>query len=589
MANADLQIGSLSFHIECDSDIGIQLSTRADEPSVTLIDIDLNFGSRRAPPVVRLLWDIPSVGVLGRWYPANSWEREKAVDWGASFNAKGTTWPPIICFFDREGMNNATAAFSDALNPLRMKAGVHEETVNLRGRIELFVEPCEPRERYRATLRIDTRKIRYAQAIDAASAFWEKDLPNLAPVPSVARKPMYSTWYSFHQQLTAESVERQCALAKELGCESVIVDDGWQTLDDQRGYAHCGDWEPVRLPGFAEHVARVKAQGLKYLLWFSVPYVGDKSHAWQRFENQFLDVHHGQSGKWGVLDPRFPDVRAYLVGLYERAVTSWGIDGLKLDFVDAFNLKQTGPDAFGNGRDMDSVPEAVERLLDEVWKRLSPHRPDLLVEFRQSYVGPRMRRFGNMFRAGDCPNDQAGNRVRTLDVRLLNRSTPTHADMMVWHPDEPVEHAATQLLHTLFAVPQVSVMLDRIPAEHLEMLRFWLGFMRDNEHVLQLGELWPQYPECGYAAVAAWNDKTSVLAFYSDVVGRVGTEAPSEWVLVNATAQSRVAIEVTQASRRRATLFDARGRKVKQHDVTLGRGLNAVEVPSSGLCRLDAI
>jgi alpha-galactosidase len=589
MPKASIKVGSLSVRVDCDGEIDVKLSTRTDEASVTLVDIELDFGSKRAPPVVRIGWDIPSIGVLGRWYPASSWEREKGVDWGGSFGSKGTTWPPIICHFDREGLNYATASFSDTLNPLRMKAGVYEETVALRGRIELFVEPCEPRQRYRATLRIDTRKIPYSRAIADVTKTWERDLPSIAPVPSVARKPMYSTWYSFHQNLTIAEVEKQCALAKELGCESVIVDDGWQTLDDQRGYAFCGDWEPVRMPQFAAHVARVKALGLRYLLWFSVPYVGDKSRAWRRFEHQFLDIHGGTGGKWGVLDPRFPEVRAYLLDLYERAVVEWGIDGLKLDFVDAFNLRDTGPEAFGGGRDMDSVPEAVECLLQEVWQRLEPHRPELLIEFRQSYVGPRMRRFGNMFRAGDCPNDQAGNRVRTIDVRLLSRTTATHADMMEWHPDEPTEHAATQLLHTLFAVPQISVMLDRIPAEHLEMLRFWLDFVRENEQVLQLGELWPQYPECGYPAVAAWNETSSVLAVYSNVVARLGSEAPARWLIVNACPEPRIALELSRATRRKAVLFDTRGRTVKEHEIALVAGLNSIEVPSSGLCRLEAI
>ena len=44
--------------------------------------------------------------------------------------------------------------------------------------------------------------------------------------PEHARLPMYSTWYSFHLDITPELIEKQCRLAKELGMDSVIEDAG---------------------------------------------------------------------------------------------------------------------------------------------------------------------------------------------------------------------------------------------------------------------------------------------------------------------------------------------------------------------------
>ncbi len=43
---------------------------------------------------------------------------------------------------------------------------------------------------------------------------------------------------------------------------------------------------------------------------------------------------------------------------------------------------------------------------------------------------------------------------------MLAGTTPVHADMLMWHSDEPVESAAMPLIHLLFAVPQISVLLD---------------------------------------------------------------------------------------------------------------------------------
>jgi len=359
-------------------------------------------------------------------------------------------------------------AFSDALNPVVMCAGIHEETGNLLCAVELFTEPGPPIASYEAVMRLDTRPVPYYQALRDVSDWWAAQ-PGYTPskVPEIARLPLYSTWYSFHQQLVPAEVEKQCKLAKELGCEAVIADDGWQTMDNNRGYEHCGDWEPLRMPDIAEHVARVHELGMKYVLWYSVPFVGIHSKAYERFKGKFLNVNEQDTVK--TLDPRFPDVREYLIGKYEQAMREWDLDGFKLDFVDAFGLPWERRDDLGGGRDYDSVPEAADRLLSDVIARLRKVKPDVMVEFRQSYVGPLMRKYGNMFRAGDCPYDGLSNRVRTVDVRLLCGDTAAHSDMLMWRGDDPVESAALQFADILFSVPQVSVLIDKLPPDHIEM------------------------------------------------------------------------------------------------------------------------
>ena len=75
-----------------------------------------------------------------------------------------------------------------------------------------------------------------------------------------AFKPLYSSWYCFHQDVFAKDIEAECAAAADLGMKTVIVDDGWQTDDTNRGYAFCGDWEVSRrrFPDMAAHVKRVQ-------------------------------------------------------------------------------------------------------------------------------------------------------------------------------------------------------------------------------------------------------------------------------------------------------------------------------------------
>ena len=71
--------------------------------------------------------------------------------------------------------------------------------------------------------------------------------------------------------------------------------------------------------------------GMKFVVWFSVPYMGFKSENFERFKDMCLKKreHIGAS----VLDPRYKEVRDFLVNTYKKALTEWDLDGFKLDFV----------------------------------------------------------------------------------------------------------------------------------------------------------------------------------------------------------------------------------------------------------------
>lgn len=222
--------------------------------------------------------------------------------------------------------------------------------------------------------------------------------------------------------------------AEPLGLRSVIVDDGWQMADAQRTYGFCGDWEvcPEKIRDMKTHVSRIHAMGLKYFLWYSVPYVGIHSKAWERFKGKYFPVSHDTA----VLDPRYPDVREYLIQTYENAVINWDLDGFKLDFIDQFSQPAKENSDAPEGRDYVSTAQAVDRLMTDIISRLKALKPDIGIEFRQSYIGPLMRKYGNMFRAADCANDTVINKLRTIDIRLLSGNSPAHSDMLTWSPEE---------------------------------------------------------------------------------------------------------------------------------------------------------
>jgi alpha-galactosidase len=238
---------------------------------------------------------------------------------------------------------------------------------------------------------------------------------------------------------------------------------------------------------------------------------------------------------------------------------------------------------------MDSVPQAVDVLLTDVMSRLRQIKPDVMIEFRQTYIGPLMRKYGNMFRASDCPNDALGNRLRTIDVRLICGNTAAHADMMMWNPAEPVEAAALQQINSLFSVPQISVLLDKIPADHLEMVTYWLAFWKKHRDVLLDGAFKPLYPAEAYPVVVVENDAKRLIAVYSDLVIEPGSALPEIW-LVNGSSSNRIVLDVREElGTRRITVRDCRGNVVSEDQIVFGKGLRQIDVPVSGTACLTEL
>ncbi|WP_157949923.1 glycoside hydrolase family 36 protein [Vallitalea okinawensis] len=534
-------------------------------------------------PVV-MSWDYPLIDAHYYWFPLNGTTRKLRADYHKGLLSKATISAPVAIYYNASGENRLTCALSDALNTVALAMGVREENGRIVCKAELFTEPTKPARHYEVKLRLDNRNVPYYKALKDVSFWWESfDLLQPSEVPQVAKKPMYSTWYSFHQKMTDEEIEVQCQLAKSMGCEAVIVDDGWQTSDNQRGYAYTGDWEVCveKFPDMKAHVERVHAMGMKYLLWYSVPYIGVKSNIWNRFKDKVLFLTERNSS--ATLDPRFPDVREYLINIYEKALQEWDLDGFKLDFVDRFGLvdRENMP-AYNELMDYISVDEAVDRLLSDVMKRLKAIKPDIMIEFRQKYIGPLMRKYGNIFRVGDCPADFATNRSGICDIRLISGNTVAHADMIMWNEEDHVESAALQINNIIFGVPQISMKLEKLKDEHRKMVAFWLDFYNKYQDVLLDGELMPHHPEQQYPVVEARDNEKHIIGVYADHVVKLNALV-DETVIVNGKLTEKVYLDCGVDVKGKLTIYDCCGREVNQEVISWKAGLHQVYVPASGL------
>ena len=566
------------FTISCPEGITVSASTLDELQTKVRAEWDSVIPGN---PTLTVSWSEPVIDMQYQWYPNCHFNRSLNVDWYAPTYTKISSGAPVFCFFNSASRNRLTVALSDALNSIGLCTGVHEEDGTFLFSVEI---PLDTNKKdYEFVLYRDRSDISFAETLRRVSLWWEKGCGYTpARVPEAARSAMYSFWYSFHQNVIAENTEAECARAAALGLKTVIVDDGWQTDDNNRGYAYCGDWEPTpgKIPDMAKHVQNVHDMGLKYVLWYSVPFIGIHSGSFARFKDKLLCMNDRLNT--GVLDPRYPDVRQYLIDTYVKALKEWNLDGFKLDFIDSFRSDSIPP--YNAAMDYSSVEEAVNRLMLDVLGALKSIKPDILIEFRQSYIGPIMRTFGNMFRVGDCPDDAISNRVGTIDLRLLSGNTAVHSDMLMWHKYELPQAAALQLQSVLFSVPQISVNLDGISGEHKKLLTFWLNFIETNKSLLLDAPLEVEAPHNLYPVVKAEKDRKAIIAVYDG--GRIVDipENADEVLIVNANYDKRLILSDSLERSMNIEIMDCMGEHVSRSVQNISTAV--ISVPACGIIRL---
>ncbi len=516
------EIGSVGkVTLTCAEPGGWKFTLKTDEGAdgTERVVIGMSADEPSQPPVFSVTWFCTQRDVHHVW---NSAAVHYGIPWKQAFDTAITMDSPVYSFIDANDGNRFTFACGETLRKVVFRSPINETKMGFDCKLDFFTEPEAPVSEYATEIRFDARAIPYWTAIGEASD-WLCALNGIEPLPSpdAAFDPLYSTWYTFHQDVSASLVEEELALAAPLGMKTVILDDGWQ-IDEpignrpHNGYHLCGDWKPGRnFPDMAAHVRKAHALGYKYMVWYSVPFLGDRAANYARFKDKLLPFCC--LGGWSM-DPRFPEVREFLISTYERALKEWNIDGFKFDFINRFSFQGEDPAVAQNyaGRDIKSVPFAVDRLLTDAMKRLRAIKPDILIEFRQPYLGPCIRRFGNMIRAGDCPCSMVENRTRTARLRLTSGKTAVHADMLEWRGDETPESAARAILNVMFTVIQYSVRLKNLPESHLKMIKHWLDFSQTHREALVKGEFRPHDPANEYPLLEGESSGERVFGVYQE-------------------------------------------------------------------------
>lgn len=585
MSVAELKINGMTYSLTNDNECAFQSFTCIEQSEdLCVLRVSMAFDENTVPKPMTVRWLQPMIGFCGQWEPLGKFTRNIGPNWAKRGpKARTAVNAPLLSVFGYCQENKVTVALSDVKNASSILCGVVEENGELDFRVNLLTEGGEPIRTYEADIRIDLRDHSIFDAVAGVRAYWEGMGYRIPCVPEVAYDAIYSTWYNFHQELDEAELLRELELAKALGMKTVIIDDGWQTDDTARGYAYCGDWEvtPKKFADMRKFVDAVHKLGMKVMVWYSVPFMGHSSKNHARFEGKFLyTIRHLNTD---VLDPRYAEVREFLVDIYVRAVRDYGLDGLKLDFIDEFKPKEGRSNTDYENMDCRSVEEAVHQLLDDVYKALTAIKPDVMLEFRQGYIGPVVSAYGNMLRVADCPNDPLSNRTGIVDLRMLS-GVAVHSDMLMWHKDDTVESVAKQLMCVTFGVPQISVKLEKLPEAHHTYLKGFLQFWCAHRDAIAKGKLSARGVAASYTQVTSESEAEAVTVCYEDSTVTVREKAH---FVLNGSPDPAVYLDMTDVASKHVRVFDTAWQIVEEKTLC-GGAMHKLLAPTGGMIEILA-
>ena len=571
-------IDGTTFTFDHSEDVEIEFSLQSQDDGISFYRVAFDWGKLVSPKTISLDWEIPSVDMYYMWDPIN-----KIRDKSFGFRATESRLPsgmPLKSMVARDSKNAYLIAMSDVKTPLSLRMRCSQYSPVIPVGIDFFTMLCGPFQKYETVIRIDTRRISFDQAIYSAVDWFAQLGYKNDYVPDSALKPMYSTWYSYTQSISAEAALRECRKAVEYGMDTIIVDDGWHTQNYESMYGYCGDWIPdaKKFPDMKGFVDVVHSLGMKVMLWYATPFMGKFASMYKDFEGRFLS--YSEFCQNYVMDPRYRKVRDFLVDVFSYAVREWGFDGLKLDFIN--NFKTNGE--YNEEMDVVSVEDATEMLLREVNKALRDIDPDVLIEFRQPYFGPVVSTYGNMMRVWDCPLDGYCNRVQALNLRLVSGECAVHSDMMYWHTDDTDESVALQLWGTMFSVPQISTRMEEMTGEHGKVLKNYLDFWNEHRDTLMRSRLSMTMCENGYGTVTA-NGKGESITMLADVPVYEADYISDLAHVINITDKTEIIIKNKECKRLMYKVYDCKGNMISD-EVAKDRYFE-IDVPAGGRIQIN--
>ena len=459
--------------------------------------------------IMQMRFSVPILDMHGYWVPESRTPSTKIV-WVIESKSAGQRAFPFIAFFNSRQINRLSAGLTNLTDDARILAKMNQEKCTY----DITIEVALGKDSQDFELIIDQRPQVWTDSL----ADWRKALALPLPeFPEGAWEPVFCTWYAVHAAVTQDWVEKNAEVASRLGFRTLIIDDGWcfdvmkrvspETISTW--YEMIGDWflSEKKFPDFENHRKRVQAMGMKYLLWVAPFLIGAKSELYKQLADIVKPEYH--EGCY-TFDSSRKEAAKLLLGKMKHVIQGYGLDGLKVDFLDYIFPNMEEP----RGEDTTHFIQELARTIREVKK-------DALIEFRQAYATPGMLAYGTQFRAGDVPFDFIDNFHRLAQIRIsVGDGVPVHADPAYWHPQESPENISRHMIASLAGVPMLSMDLLAISETEQKIIRHWLGFYQAHRETFNYGKWDVTYHQSGTAYAMVSNERESIIILHDSA--RIG-------------------------------------------------------------------
>ncbi|MCC5974303.1 MAG: alpha-galactosidase [Rubellimicrobium sp.] len=496
------------------------------------------------------------------------WHHEKYMRANSGF--------PYVALHNTQGQNRFALGLVDQLLNCRITLTLDEagRCYHIELRADIAASDRERLSRDGLILFVSQTPDVWQDVLGRYRALAESALPSgPIAVPDSAFDPVFCTWTAAHHGVTGEWCEDTARVAATLGIGTWLTDDGWFTKKAAFGrYDQVGDWQPdpEKFPDFRTHVSSVRAMGLRYLLWIAPLMVGGESSAHAAMSGILTegraDLHAGH------LSPTAPGAAEHVANLFDRLMSDFGVDGFKIDFVDALQTAVcpavTTDDGFGVAT-FDLLRKAIDRVLTQ--------RPDALIEFRNTYTNIAAASLANIYRASDVPLNPDLNLWQVTMLRLMAPGRAIHMDPMFWHPDESDRNVALQLMRGLAGVPMISVRLTETRASHLALIRQWLAFYNRHRPTLWQGTFAPLVDGSAVRQLCFTDSAKHIVLALSDSPVDCPS-VPREQIVLNASPNGALVLILSEPSQ--LVVSDMSGKEVAEHQT--GRGTVRMDVEPGG-------
>jgi alpha-galactosidase len=397
--------------------------------------------------------------------------------------------------------------------------------------------------------------------------------------------PVFSTWYPMHRNIPLENITRELDSLKTYHFKSVLVDDGWQALVKMKiDTAYLYEENSFKTMNLFKQ--KCLSMGLPLYLWYSYPFMGGNPVVLKKFDGKY--IRYRAPRQMYVLDPRYADVRKYLVSTYANFLNAWQFDGYWFDFLKGFYPKEGAIIDEDKGRDFVSIDLAVDTLYAAMEARLKAIKPNIFMGQVFPVVGPNLVSYQNFLTGFVGVENTQVVREKMVNNRLLYGKYTPFMEVVAINPRESAEDIARKLQSVLFGNPYLSFYVSTLPEESKQTIKFWLEYWKKNYSVIFDGNFEPFQVSRFYPAIRVDNEQKTIYMVSEDYTINLPATLNKTIDVINSKVTGNIQFMLSRPGvQYNYEIFNCKGASTEKGILkSKGKNLFDVVVPTAGFIRI---